>query len=141
MIWMFDTDILIYFINRKSGYERIARRMSGRSPGELRLSAITVSELKFGVENSEFRKENSRVLDDVLELFQADDFPCGAARDFAKIKSALLSKGKGIGPYDTLIAAHARHIGAAIVTNNEREFRRVADLAVENWLKRAYDDA
>src|SRR2546421_10251957 len=54
MIWMFDTDILIYFVNRKPGYERIGRRMSGRSPGELRLSAITLSEVKFGVENGQF---------------------------------------------------------------------------------------
>jgi len=135
MIWMFDTDILIYFVNRKAGYERIARRMSGRSPGELRLSAITVSELKYGVENGEFRKENARALDGVLELFQTDDFPCGAGQDFGEIKHALLSKGRGIGPYDTLIAAHARHIDATVVTNNEREFRRVPGLTVENWLK------
>jgi predicted nucleic acid-binding protein len=58
MTWMFDTDIMIHLINRKPSYERIARRMSGRSPGELRLSAITVSELKLGAANGEFRKEN-----------------------------------------------------------------------------------
>ena len=40
-----------------------------------------------------------------------------------------------IGPYDFLIAAHARHIGAVLVTNNEREFRRVPGLSVQNWLK------
>ena len=49
--------------------------------------------------------------------------------------TALLSGGKPIGPYDFLIAAHARHIGAALVTNNEREFRRVPGLSVRNWLK------
>jgi tRNA(fMet)-specific endonuclease VapC len=135
MIWMFDTDILIYLVNRKPGFERIARRMSGRSPGELRLSAITLSELRFGVENGEFQEENDAALTDLLDLFQGDDFPCSAAEDFGEIKTALLSKGKPIGPYDMLIAAHARHIGATVVTNNEREFRRVPDLSVENWLK------
>jgi predicted nucleic acid-binding protein len=75
MTWMFDTDIMIHLINRKPGYERIARRMSGRSPGELLLSAVM------------------------------------------------------------LIASHARHVGASVVTNNEREFRRVPGLSVENWLK------
>lgn len=135
MNWMFDTDIMIYLINRRPGFERIARRMSGRSPGELKLSAITVSELRFGAANGEFRKENEAALDELLDLFEMDDFPCGAAGDFGEIKTALLSKGKPIGSYDTLIASHARHIGATVVTNNEREFRRVPGLVVENWLK------
>jgi tRNA(fMet)-specific endonuclease VapC len=135
MIWMFDTDILIYFVNRKPGFEHIARRMSGRCPGELRLSTITLAELKFGIENGEFRAENRRALTDVLQLFQTDDLPSGAAQDFGEIKTALVRKGKAIGPYDMLIAAHARHIGATVVTNNEREFRRVPGLSVQNWLK------
>jgi tRNA(fMet)-specific endonuclease VapC len=135
MIWMFDTDILIHLINHKPGFERIARRMSGRSPGELRLSAITLSELQFGVANGEFRDENEEALSELVRLFQPDDFPCDASEDFGKIKAALLAKGKVIGAYDMLIAAHARHIDATLVTNNEREFRRVPGLSVDNWLK------
>jgi len=133
--WMFDTDIMTYLINRKSGYERNARRMSGRSPGELRLSAISVSELRFGVASSESRKENEAALEDLPGLFELEDLPCGAAADFAQIKIALLAKGKPIAPYDMLIASHARHLSATVVTNNEREFRRVPGLSVENWLK------
>ena len=135
MIWMLDTNILVYFASRKPGYERIARRMSGRSPGEVRMSAITLAELRFGIENGEFRKENEAVLNELLGIIQADDFPIGAADDFGKIRSALVSEGKPIGPYDLLIAAHARHVGAVLVTNNEREFRRVPRLPVQNWLK------
>lgn len=135
MIWMLDTDILIYLVNRKPGFERVVRRMSGRSPGELRLSAITLSELSFGVARGELREQNEEALGELLDLFQADDFPCGAARDFAQIKTALLARGNAIGPYDMLIAAHARHIGATVVTNNEREFRRVPGIGVENWSK------
>jgi tRNA(fMet)-specific endonuclease VapC len=135
MIWMLDTNILVYFTNRKPGFEKIARRMSGRSPGEVRLSAITLAELRFGIERGEFRKENKTALASLLEFLQVDDFPGGAAQDFGEIKAALLSGGKPIGPYDFLIAAHARHIGATLVTNNEREFRRVPGLPVQNWLK------
>ena len=135
MIWMLDTDILVYFTNRKLGFERIARRMSRRSPGEVRISAITLAELRFGIEKGEFRAENKAALDGLLEFIQVDDFPGGAARDFGEIKLALLSSGRPIGPYDLLIAAHARHSGAVLVTNNEREFRRVPRLAVQNWLK------
>lgn len=135
MIWMLDTDILIYFINRRRDYEKIARRLSGRSPGEVRMSAITLAELRFGIEHGEFRATNKKALIDLLEFMQADDFPSGAARDFAEIKGVLIADGSPIGPYDLLIAAHARHIRATVVTNNEREFRRVPGLSVQNWLK------
>jgi tRNA(fMet)-specific endonuclease VapC len=135
MIWTLDADILVYIVNRKSGYERIARRMSGRSHGEVRASAITLAELRFGIERVLFRSENEAKLNELLGILQVDDFPAGAAKDFGEIKSALLSGGKAIGPYDLLIAAHARHIGAVLVTNNEREFRRVPGLSVQNWLK------
>ena len=135
MICILDTDTLVYLLNRKPGYERIARRMSGRSPGELRLSAITLAELRFGIENGEFRRENQHALTGLLELIQADDFPSAAAREYGEIRTALLVKGRPIGPYDLLIAAHAQHLGATLITNNEREFRRVPGLAVQNWLK------
>jgi len=135
MIWMLDTNILVYFMNRKPGFEKIARRMSGRSHGEVRSSAITLAELRFGIERGEFRAENEAALNGLLEFLQIDDFPAGAAGDFGEIKTALLTGGKPIGPYDLLIAAHARYIGAVLVTNNEREFRRVPRLSVQNWLK------
>ena len=111
MIWILDTNILIYFMNRKPGFERIARRMSGRSPGELRLSAITLAELRFGVEQGTPRAENDQALEGLLDFLQVEDFPAAAARDFARIKTALLKRGKPIGPYDMLIAAHAKHLG------------------------------
>ena len=135
MIWMLDTNILVYFTNRKPGFEKIARRMSGRSPGEVRISAITLAEMRFGIERGEFRAQNTAALDGLLEFLLVDDFPAGAARDFGEIKAALLSEGKPIGPYDLLIAAHTRHIKAVLVTNNEREFRRVPGLSVQNWVK------
>jgi predicted nucleic acid-binding protein len=80
-------------LNRKPGFEQIARRMSARSPGELRLSAITLAELKFGIENGDFRAGNRRVLTEVLQLFQTDDLPSDAAQDFGEIKTALLRTG------------------------------------------------
>jgi len=135
MIWMLDTDILVYFINRKPGFERIARRISGRSPGEVRLSAITLAELRFGIENGEFRSEDGKSLEGLLELLQVDDFPSRAAQDYGEIRASLEQSGRKIGPNDLLIAAHARRLGAVLVTNNEREFRRVPGLTVQNWLK------
>jgi len=63
--------------------------------------------------------------------FKSTDFPASAANDYADIRVALERKGSKIGSYDLLIAAHARHIGSTIVTNNEREFRRVPGLSVQ----------
>src|SRR2546429_704851 len=71
------------------------------------------------------RKET---VEDFLALFQVDDFPATAADDYAEIRVALERKGTKIGSYDLLIAAHARHINATLVTGNEREFRRVPGL-------------
>ena len=135
MIWMLDTNILVYLTNRRPGFEKIARRMSGRSPGEVRLSAITLAELRFGIEKGEFRTQNKAALESLLELLQVDDFPAAAAQDFGEIKAHLLSEGKAIGPYDLLIAAHARQIDAVLVTINEREFRGVPGLSLQNWVK------
>jgi len=135
MTWMLDSNILVYLTNRKPGFEKIARRMSGRSPGEVRLSAITLAELRYGIEKGEFRTQNKAALEGLLELLQVDDFPAAAAQDFGEIKAHLLSGSKTIGPYDLLIAAHARQIDAVLVTNNEREFSRVPGLSLQNWVK------
>lgn len=71
----------------------------------------------------------------LLDLFELEDYPVAAARDFGEIRASLERNGRRIGPYDLLIAAHAPHVGATLVTNNEREFRRVPGLSVQNWLK------
>ena len=135
MIWMLDTDTVAYLVNRAPGHERIKRRLSGRSPGEIRVSAITLGELYYGFELGDVSVERTQALKDLLELFQTEDFPAGAARSYGEIRAALDRVGRRIGPYDLLIAAHARHLGAVLVTNNEREFRRVPGLSVQNWLK------
>lgn len=135
MIWMLDTDTIAYLVNRAPRHERIKRRLSGRSPGEIRVSAVTLAELYYGFESGDVSVERTQALNDLLELFQTEDFPVGAARSYGEIRTALERVGRRIGPYDLLIAAHARHIGATLVTNNEREFRRVPGLSVQNWLK------
>jgi predicted nucleic acid-binding protein len=93
MIWMLDTNILVYFTNRKPGFEKIARRMSGRTPGEVRLSAITLAELRFGIARGEFRAQNEAALDGLLEFLQVDDFPAGAAGDFGESFGTKLGEG------------------------------------------------
>ena len=135
MIWMLDTDTVGYLINRAPGAQHVRRRLSGRSPGEIRLSSITVAEIQYGVAAGDVSEEREDALAEFLELFQLDDFPVAAAADYGEIRVALERAGTTIGPYDLLIAAHARYVGATLVTNNEREFRRVPRLSVQNWTK------
>jgi len=135
VIWLLDTDTLAFLINRAPGAERIKRRLSGRSPGEVRLSAITLSEVRYGLASGAVSLERREAFGELVDLFQVEDYPAAAAGDFGDIRVALERAGRRIGPYDLLIAAHARHLGATLVTNNEREFRRVPGLAVQNWLK------
>ena len=115
--------------------DHVKRRLSGRSRGELRLSAITWVEIRYRIEAGDVSIAPKETLEDFLALFQVDDFPATAADDYAEIRVAVERKGTKIGSYDLLIAAHARHINATLVTGNEREFRRVQGLSVQDWLK------
>jgi tRNA(fMet)-specific endonuclease VapC len=135
MIWMLDTDTVGCLVNRAPGSEHVKRRISGRSPGEVRISAITVAEIHYGLASGSVSEERRGALAEFLDLFQLDDFPVAAGADYGEIRARLERAGTPIGPYDLLIAAHARHIRATLVTNNEGEFRRVPGLAVQNWLK------
>ena len=135
MIWLLDTNTLIYFANRATGFERIARRLSGRSPGEVRMSAVTLSELEYGVENSRHREENRAALDDLVALIEVDAYPHQAARHFAELKAALKAKGKQTKPYDLLIGEHARALDATLVTNATDDFRHMPGLRLVNWLR------
>ena len=111
------------------------RRLSGRSPGELRLSAITWAEIRYAIEADEVSIARQETLEDFPALFQVDDFPATAADECAAIRVSLERKGTKIGGYDLLIAAHARHIHATLVSGHARALRRVPGLSVQNWLK------
>lgn len=135
MIWLLDTNMVIVYANRSRGYDRLARRMSGRTPGELRISAVTLCELEFGIANSRDADENRAVLENVLQLIQVDDLPASAAQHYGEIKSALRDAGRATQPYDLLIGAHARALDAVLVTDNTADFKHMPGLRLENWLR------
>lgn len=113
----------------------VAQRKFGTLPaGHAAVSAITVCELRFGVENSKRPVENKAVLDRILMDLEIHPFGEAAAPYFARLRATLKRVGKPIGPMDTLIAAHALQLGACLVTNNTREFSRVPGLKTENWI-------
>ena len=134
MLVLLDTNICIHLINRRSGFERILRRLSGRSFGEICISAITVSELRYGVAKSARSSENAATLDEFLSRFELLDYPVDAAATYGRTRTGLERAGTPIGNNDLLIAAHALAIGARVATSNASEFERVTGLKVLDWL-------
>lgn len=130
MKYLLDTDICIYIINQRA--KRILDRFRKHSVGDLGISSITASELAFGVAKSGSAK-NRAALEGFMLPLEVAQYDLRAALIYGEIRADLERRGTTIGPLDMLIAAHALSLGAILVTNNEREFRRVAGLSCENW--------
>lgn len=128
---LFDTNICIYLIRQRS--TRALERFEEFEVGEIGVSVITVSELRYGVHKSARRQQNSRALEQFLLPLEVVGFSEEATKDYGRIRAALESQGTPIGPLDTLIAAHALSLGTTLVTNNTREFERVPGLRIEDW--------
>jgi tRNA(fMet)-specific endonuclease VapC len=130
MRYMLDTDICIYTINeRPPAVLRAFRKFQSAGLG---ISSVTASELFFGVARTG-SKRNLDALRRFLATLDIAPFDAVAAEVCGSMRSWLASQGTPIGPYDTLIAAHAHALGVVLVTNNTREFERVPGLLVENW--------
>jgi tRNA(fMet)-specific endonuclease VapC len=131
MPYLLDTNICIYIIKKQPAI--VLEKFSSVQPGELALSTITVAELEFGVRKSSNAAKNLAALNKFLIPFNLLDFDHAAAKEYGLIRNSLEAKGTPIGPLDTLIAAHAISLQYTLVTNNEREFSRIAQLRIENW--------
>ena len=129
--YMLDTDTCSYIMKRSN--DAVLKRLQQVPVGDVCISVITKSELLFGVELSPRRQQNEVALNAFLRYVEVLDFPDEASLHYAKIRADLKTLGTMIGANDLFIAAHARSLGLMLVTNNTREFRRVRDLAIENW--------
>ena len=129
---MLDTDICIYTIKRKPS--SVVNRLEQLKPGELAMSAITFAELVNGAKKSKYVEANMERLNDLSELIDVRPFDRQAALFYGSVRSSLEKRGEVIGGNDLLVAAHALSLDWTLVTNNEKEFRRVEGLRVENWV-------
>lgn len=130
-VYMLDTDISSYIMKRS--HDSVLKRLQTVTIGEVCISAITKSELLYGVEVSPRKQQDSIALDAYLKHVDVLDYPEQAALHYGRIRAALKAAGNLIGANDLLIAAHARSLGLTLVTNNTREFGRVHGLTLENW--------
>ena len=109
-------------------------KFQGISPGEIAISSVTVAEMMYGVAKSRHQERNESALVSFLAPLEIVDFGFKAAQYYGIIRANLEKLGAPIGAYDLMIAAHALSLGLVLVTNNEREFQRIPDLIVENWV-------
>jgi tRNA(fMet)-specific endonuclease VapC len=128
---LLDTNICIFLIRRRS--PEALRRFEEFEIGEVGVSVVTVSELRYGVEKSARVEQNREALNKFLFPLEIMDFDLDAAASYGRIRADLEKRGTPIGPLDTLIAAHAASLGATLATNNTREFERVPNLQIEDW--------
>ena len=133
MRFLLDTDICIYIIKRKP--QQIAQRFNTLRPSDIGISAITVAELEYGAQKSQKPEQNRAALQQFLIPLEILVFDPQAAQAYGTIRADLERKGQVIGSLDMLIAAQAKSEGITLVTNNVREFSRIPDLRVENWVE------
>ena len=131
-MYMLDTNTCIFVLKNRSNN----LRHKFKAIKNLCLSSIVYGELCFGIENgkSSLREERYNQLDLFTQKLLIDSWDEEAARHYGLIRASLKRQGLPIGNNDLLIAAHARSINAVLVTNNIKEFSRVPDLTIEDWV-------
>jgi len=134
-LFMLDTDTCIFLMRGES--PALAAKVQSVPLQQQVMSAVTFAELTYGVQASAAakRKQNQSVLDSLVLHLAVLDWPQDAAKDYAEIRADLKKRGAQLGAADLMIAAHARTMGAIVVTNNVKDFERVKGLQVENWTK------
>jgi len=134
-LYLLDTDICSYAMKRYSA--TLSQKLMTFAPGVLKVSVITAFELHYGMSRlpGAVRVRAAATISAFLDNVEVLDFDRQAAEHAGDIRAQLADTGQPIGAFDLLIAAHARSINGAVVTNNTREFSRVDGLTVENWSK------
>ena len=133
MKYLLDTNICIYIIKKKpvSAIKKFEKLKSG----SVAISTVTLSELYFGVAKSSKPDENMIALQEFISPLEVLDFSNVDALVYGRIRNSLEKKGSPIGAMDLLIASIAKSQDLILVTNNTKEFARISDLKIENWVE------
>lgn len=131
MKYLLDTDTCIYALKQK---ERVIERLLAAPREDVLISVITEAELRTGAAKSSTPSRTLERVENFLSPITLIEFASDDAIAYAIIRAKLERAGTPIGPLDTLIAAQAVARKLTLVTNNEREFRRVSSLSLENWV-------
>jgi tRNA(fMet)-specific endonuclease VapC len=128
--FLLDTDTCIYSLKQDPG---VIGRLLATSREDVGVSVITECELRTGAAKSSAPSRTLRLVENFLSPIARIEFTSDDAVTYAAVRSKLERAGTPIGPLDTLIAAQALGRKLILVSNNEREFKRVVGLTLENW--------
>jgi len=130
-LYLLDTNILTAAMK---GQPSVRQRLEALPLSSLRLSAVVLGELAFGAEKSAYGERNRARLAALAQRLPLVGLDAETTRCYAQVRARLERQGTPIGANDTWIAAQALAIGATLVTDNTREFSRLPELPLENWL-------
>jgi tRNA(fMet)-specific endonuclease VapC len=131
-MYLLDSNICIYIINNRP--KQVVEHIKKLKIHQVKLSAISLAELEYGVSKSRARDKNRQALIDFATPFDIIEFNDTDAEVFGIIRADLEKRGLVIGPYDMQIAAQAITRDLVLVTNNTAEFSRIPNLKLENWV-------
>ena len=129
--YLLDTNVVSLALKGKS--PRALDVLASKARARVGVSVITEMELRFGLEKHPSPGRLKPVIDAFLATVRVLQLPADIATVYGRLRWALERSGRPIGPLDTIIAAHSIALGAVLVTNNTREFGRVAGLRCEDW--------
>lgn len=129
--YLLDTNIAIYTIKNRPAEVREAFKAHD---GQMCISSVTLMELVYGAEASQAVERNLRVIEGFAARLDVLPYDDAAAAHTGQLRAELKKIGRPIGPYDEMIAGHARSLGLVVVTNNLRHFQAVPGIRVENWV-------
>lgn len=129
--YLLDTNIVIYVLKRRP---KEVLEVFNINASRMAISSITLSELLYGAEKSQNIDRNLEAIEEFISHLDVLPYDAKASQHYGQIKATLEKKGEIIGENDIHIAAHAISQGLILVSNNLREFKRVPNLAFENWV-------
>ncbi len=133
MKFLLDTNTCIYIIKQKPA--KVIKRFKRTAISHIGISSITMSELSYGVYKSSKPEQNQMALAQFVAPLEILPYGDEAIHYYGHLRAHLEKSGTPIGALDMLIAAHALSCNCTLVTNNEKEFMRVPDLKIQNWVK------
>lgn len=130
--YMLDTDTCAFILRKSSPV--LLQRIQEVPLHQQCMSVVTLAELLYGVQVSSKKKVNRDAVELLTRYVNILEWTLDAAGHYAEIRADLKKRGQQLGANDLLIAAHAKSMGAVIVTNNVKDFGRVKGLKLENWM-------
>ena len=132
MKYMLDTNTCIYLINHRS--QKVIQKFLSYDPNDICISTITYAELLSGLEKNKNFERNQIAMTLFLSPITILTFDDKVAETYGKVRASFDEKNTSLNQLDMLIASHAISENLTLVTNNEKGFKKIKGLKVENWI-------